>query len=768
MGLGYGAAVNSIREVITFTVAEQNLKRVSFPPALIVNQLRPSMLRAEKLLFSNFLEFHTSDVETFKFYIQDRHTALNSLNTVVQDCISDTNDVWKGEAAEAARAQLQGLQKDIEAQAHIYGIAEHNIDLGLKATISMVGFAQGQAWMIAQTKRPIAIDNLLRATTDALMAMGGDGIDSVIGAVMGKDKATKYGFKFSPGAAIIAGIKGLRGGLGELVEGVKDMQRSLKISMNVLDALCDLVESAEEELDRIWSIVWSKTESGEKLSPTFTHQLKPVKVEGVEPPTCPQDRDIKCNPKPPLKELPQFKCPAPHDDDDDGHGKKSGPEPAPQKHEPKVVVPNGGGLNGGNSGSGSTGSGSVGSGHYGPQPSVDPSDIGKNHETTQPPIVYPPADDDKFYPPSSGPHENMPRTDNGHPPYGPGPHGGTHGTNQTTIINNIIQAGTRTAQMVHNELWNAFMNGGVDGTNPLLTPEGGYNNTPGTDHPPYPTGGTSGVTPQPGLDHPQTHQPGFNGSVDVGVHGSGAVTTDTGNYAGSEHNSPSVQTGHVPESGHTADNTSHAANNGPSWSLRIEGEIGVEVSVEGHGEISVEAQDHDGPAETEAAGVADTQDTDRASGQDDTHHDEPTHDTGDDKQSEEKGGKDDKSAHQQSSDAPSDEPEPADDKKKGEDTTDDAAKNNDKPAADDSVEKTPGEQRDQNSTQCDTNPNDDASVDEEIHTTATVESQVHTQSAAVNQTPPTETTPADMPAAPVSASVQSDLANTGLSKAGMW
>lgn len=33
MGLGYGAAVNSIRAAITFTVAEQNLKRVSFPPS---------------------------------------------------------------------------------------------------------------------------------------------------------------------------------------------------------------------------------------------------------------------------------------------------------------------------------------------------------------------------------------------------------------------------------------------------------------------------------------------------------------------------------------------------------------------------------------------------------------------------------------------------------------------------------------------------------------------------------------------------------------
>lgn len=766
MGGGYGVSVASIRAAIVFTLAEQNLKKVAFPPALVLNQLRPSMWRAEKLLVTNFLEFHTSQVEIFKHSIEDRHVALSNLNTVVQDCISDTNKVWRGEAAEAARHQLHVLQKDIQAQAHIYEVAEHNIELGLKATLAMVQFAQAQAWIIAMTKRPIALDNVLRATSDSLMAMGGEGIDNVIGAALGKDKASKYGFKYSPGAAITSGIKGIRGGLGELVEGVKDMQRSTRISMNVLDALCNFVASAEEELDRIWTIVWSKTKSGEKLSPDFTHQLKPVKVKGVEPPTSPKDRDIKCNPNPPLKELPKFTCPVPHEDESDGHEKrKSTPEPAPQEHHPKLVPPTGGGSNGGTGGGGTGGSG----GNTLPHPPMDPSDSGNNHQPLEPPVGYPPANPEQPHPPQNGHQEHMPGTGNGNPPYIPDRSNGTQsGTTQPAIINTIIQAGNRTAQMIHNELWNALMNGGMDAANPTATPGGDYTSTPGIGNAPFQNGMMPSVPPQPGGDMPMSHQPAYSGGLDMGMHSNGTLSARAGMYPGGEHTNPAAHVGYMSESGQANDSTTHASGNNPSWSLRIDGELGVEVSVDSHGSISIETVDHDHPASCEANGGEDAHHTDGGDRHDEAHHDESAHGPDEHQHGEEQSDNDGKSAHHDNADVHTEEADSVDEEKKDGDQPKDSTKEHGQRDAAESVEKA----QKQDSEHGEQSSNDDASVDEKIHAKTTAEVHVHTQTAAVNQAPteatPAEATPAEMPASPVASADRSDVTDNGLSKAGMW
>lgn len=359
MSMAYSGAVASIRAAIAFVLAERTIRSLSNPVIFVANQLRVSTLRAERLLFSNFLEFNYSDVQSFQGLIETRQSALLKLGSVLEETISSSTEVWRGEAAEAARRCLGQSQKNIEAQAEIDEVAAHNIEMGLKVTLEMVAFAQAQAWMLATVKRPIAIDNLIRAFGDGLQAMGVAGVKSVAGAILGKDKASKYGLKYDPLATLGSIMKGMKGGYGQLSEGVKDMKRALAICTNVLDALCNLVESAEDELSRIWQIVWSMTRSGEKIPPSFAHELKPVPLLGVEPPHKPIDRcPVPCDPEASPKTSPEWKC-SPRDDPHDPEEKDPGRngKDAPGKNG------NGGGCNsggGGRSGGGSGGCDSPG------------------------------------------------------------------------------------------------------------------------------------------------------------------------------------------------------------------------------------------------------------------------------------------------------------------------------------------------------------------------------------------------------------------------
>ena len=132
------------------------------------------------------------------------------------------------------RHTLSKTEKDVEAKAHIYEIASHNVSMGLKVTTQMIVFAQGQAWAAVATKRPIGIDHLLRGFGDALVAMGSDGVSSVVGTAMGKSKSAKYGLSFNPVGAIFGLVDGVRAGSGEFTKAVKDMQRSTQISSNVM------------------------------------------------------------------------------------------------------------------------------------------------------------------------------------------------------------------------------------------------------------------------------------------------------------------------------------------------------------------------------------------------------------------------------------------------------------------------------------------------------------------------------------------------------
>ena len=503
----YGAAVLSIHSAIACALAEQNLKFVEFPPALAISLLKPSSLRAEKLLASNFLEFHPEQVNSFLDDIQNKQLALTNLGSVLQDCTSSTTSVWKGKAADAARHTLSKTEKDVEAKAHIYEIASHNVSMGLKVTTQMIVFAQGQAWAAVATKRPIGIDHLLRGFGDALVAMGSDGVSSVVGTAMGKSKSAKYGLSFNPVGAIFGLVDGVRAGSGEFTKAVKDMQRSTQISSNVLDALCNLVENAENELDRIWSIVVSKTVSGEKISPTFTHKLKPIEVKGVEGGKSSQDKSIKCHPNPPKKELK--------------------PKTENQRREKKPPVTSTPVLTGGGAG-GTSGSAT--------STFTRPEDIGRNY-APHPPIS--PAPKNVNGDPGRTPPYNSPQPDDAEQPY---PRG-----DEAAVIEHIVHDGARTAARIHHDLWSTFIH----------DLEGSIQSTDSSEH--YP---------------PQQQSPSVvdnrENIVDVPVD-----------------NHPQHQENPLPDNKTTVGSRS-VSNGNPSWSLRIEGGVGVEVSVENHHAATIE------------------------------------------------------------------------------------------------------------------------------------------------------------------------------------
>lgn len=595
------------------------------------------------------LELDITKIETLIAAYQNLLLAWKTAGETVDVSIKESKDVWSGAAADEARSSLRRTVKQTDQRQSIYEVADHNFSAALNASQQLMAFVSDQAMTIAVTKKPVAIDNILGMLCDGVLAVGKQGLTAVgdiastvvsggtgLGAkTAGKaagsalkagakavkaEKGSKLAFLVNPASVLLdtlvdatLGIaRGCNAAKSEGAKALHDMQASHSIAREAVEAIKKLIDDAGNELNRIWEITVQCLVRGEKVPANLGHQLKPVKLRSLrdEKPKAQQPPVLKKQESQSKHRKQSTMCTAlPDEHSSEKKGSQESGLQTEKRYNHKESM-------GDHSSTGNAKRQSYsakGNAHV----EVQAGEVGAHHSQAGMKKVehdYRTSSNDHHYEYGSG-HTTQPVQQEMTFPNHQNVYGysddGRHANTQTGVeqqdqysqsgnqqvdayhtakqpAGNYLQTGLQRAQMVHSQLWQAFL-----GEHPGMSGVGaGAQFGVGTSYAqPTPQGFYGDLASPPPIPYGHQTMPGSPYDFSYAYSGSHEHSFDAGMSGAYEHNMGTDGEGRSDNETPDQPDSQEHHDTKPSWTLRIESEVSIDISSDGHADITVGSGD---------------------------------------------------------------------------------------------------------------------------------------------------------------------------------